>query len=133
MTKFRRSSDSVCSIGGSTLTCVLDVSYDQNSDVLVSDCDDSDLEKEQVVGGHTDSATLTAEVESDDEAQLELIDLGSSGAWIDQPAGATATYIQWTATTATVVSRQFVSSRGSLTTYTVGLIFTGLDHLAIPA
>ena len=132
MAKFRRSASSVCSIGGSALTCVLDVTYDQSGDVLVSDCDGSDLEKEQVFGGITETGTMTAEVASSDEAQLELIDVGSSGAWIDQPAGPTATYIQWTGT-ATVASRRFVSSRGSLTTYEIGLIFAGLDHSAIPA
>jgi len=109
---------------------VLDVSYDQNSDVLVSDCDDANLKKEQVVGGHTSTGTLTAEVANTDETQLGYIDIGSSGAWIDKPNGVTAGDIQWTATTATVTSRQFVSSRGSLTTYTIGLIFAGLDHSA---
>jgi len=133
MAKFRRSSASVCSIGGSALTCVLDVTYDQAGDVLVSDCDGADLEKEQVFGGIVETGTLTAELATSDEAQLELIDVGSTGAWIDQPAGATATYIQWTATLATVASRRFVSSRGSLATYEIGLFFVGLDHLAIPA
>lgn len=131
MAKFRRSNNSVASIGGSALTCVLDIQYDENANVYTSDCDDANGELEQVVGGHTSSATLTAEVENDDEAQLELIDLGSSGAWIDQPNGTSTGDIQWTATTATVTSRQFMSSRNNLTTYSVGLIFSGLDHSAI--
>ena len=131
--KFRRSNDSVASIGANVLTCVLDVSYDEQGDVHVSDCDDANAEKDQVLGGIVETGTLTAEVNDDDETQLGYIDVGSTGAWVDQPAGATATYLQWTATTATVASRRYVSSRNNLTTYEVGLIFNGLDHSAIPA
>ena len=131
MAKFRRSNDSVCSIGGSALTCVIDVSYDEQADVYISDCDDANAKKEQVSGGIVRTGTMVAEVATDDEAQLELIDPGSSGAWIDRPNGATAGDIEWTATAATVSSRQFVSSRNNLATYTIGLIFSGLDHSAI--
>jgi hypothetical protein len=112
---------------------VLDVSYDEQADVYVSDCDDANAEKEQITGGIVRTGTLTAELENDDEAQLELTDVNSSGAWIDQPNGTTAGDIQWTATTATVQSRQPVSSRNNLTTYSIGLIFAGLDHSAISA
>jgi len=131
--KFRRSNDSVCSIGANVLTCILDVSYDEQGDVYVSDCDDANAEKDQVMGGIVETGTATAEVNDDDETQLGYIDVGTSGAWIDQPAGATTTFIQWTATTATVSSRRYVSSRNNLTTYEIGLVFDGLDHSAIPA
>jgi len=127
--KFRRSNDSVASIGGSTLTCILDVSYDEQADVYVSDCDDANAKKDQVVGGIVKTATATAEVNDDDEAQLELIDPGSTGAWVDRPFGATG--VEWTATAVTVASRRFVSSRTSLATYELGLIFDGLDHSSI--
>jgi len=113
------------------LTCVLDVAYDQQGDVYVSDCDDANAEKDQVLGGIVEAGTMTAEVNDDDETQLGYIDIGTSGAWVDQPAGSTVTYMQWTATTATVSSRQYVSSRNSLTTYSVGLVFSVLDHAAI--
>jgi len=129
--KFRRSNDSVASIGGNVLTCVLDVAYDEQGDVYVSDCDDANAEKDQVLGGIVETATLTAEVNDDDETQLSYIDVGTSGAWVDQPAGSTVTYLQWTATAATVSSRRYVSSRNKLTTYEVGLVFDGLDHAAI--
>ena len=130
--KFRRSNDSVCSLATNVLTCVLDVSYDEQADVLVSDCDDANAEKDQIMGGIVETGTMTAEVNDDDETQLGYIDVGTSGAWVDQPAGATTTYLQWTGT-ATVASRTYVSSRNNLTTYSVGLIFSGLDHSAIPA
>ena len=133
MAKFRRSNSSVCSLNANVLTCVLDVSYDEQGDVYVSDCDDANAEKEQVLGGIVETGTMTAEVENDDETQLGYIDIGTSGAWLDQPNGTTAGDIKWTATSAEVVSRQFVSSRNNLSTYTVGLIFTGLDHAANPA
>ena len=127
--KFRRSNSSVASIGGSALTCVLDVSYDEQGDVYVSDCDDANGKKAQVLGGIVRTGTLTAEVNDTDEAQLELIDPGSTGAWIDQPYGASG--VKWTATAVTVVSRSYVSSRNNLTTYNIGLIFSGLDHSSI--
>ena len=129
--KFRRSNDSVASIGGNVLTCVLDVAYDQQGNVLVSDCDDANAEKDQILGGIVETGTLTAEVNDDDETQMGYIDIGTTGAWIDQPAGSTVTFMQWTATTATVTSRRYVSSRNNLTTYEVGLIFSVLDHAAI--
>jgi hypothetical protein len=127
--KFRRSNDSVASIGASPLTCVLDVSYDEQGNVLVSDCDDANAKKEQVLGGITRTGTLTAEVNDTDEAQLELIDPGSTGAWIDRPFGAYC--VEWTATAVTVASRRYASSRSNLTTYEIGLIFSGLDHSTI--
>jgi len=127
--KFRRSNDSVASIGGDALTCVLDVSYDEQGDVLVSDCDNAAGKKAQVLGGIVRTGTLTAEVESNDEAQLELIDPGNTGAWIDRPYGASG--VEWTATAVTVSNRRFVSSRNNLTTYEVGLFFSGLDHSSI--
>ena len=127
--KFRRSNNSVASIGGSALTCVLDVSYDEQADVYVSDCDDANAKKDQVVGGIVRTGTLTAEVNDTDEAQLELIDPGSTGAWIDQPYRATG--MKWTATAVTVASRRYASSRSNLTTYEIGLIFDGLDHSSI--
>jgi len=133
MAKFRRSNDSVCSLASHVLTCVLDVSYDEQGDVLVSDCDDANAEKEQVMGGIVETGTMTAEINDDDEVQLGYVDVGTSGAWLDQPDGATATYIQWTATAATVSSRRVTSSRNNLTTYEIGLIFSVLDHSAISA
>lgn len=128
--KFRRSNDSIAKIGAAgTLTCVLDVSYDEQADVLVSDCDDASSKKTQVMGGIVRTGTLTAEVNDTDEAQMELIDPGKTGAWLDQPYGATG--MKWTATAVTVASRRYVSSRNNLTTYEVGLIFSGLDHSSI--
>ena len=100
--KFRRSNDSVASIGGSTLTCILDVSYDEQADIYVSDCDDANAKKDQVVGGIVRTGTATAEVNDTDEAQLELIDPGSTGAWVDRPYGASG--VEWTATAVTVWS-----------------------------
>ena len=131
MAKFRRSSASVAIIGANTLTCVLDVSYDESGDVLVSDCDDVSGKKEQVLGGVVKTGTLTAEVAKTDEVQLGYIDPGTSGTWTDKPAGITGGDIVWTATLVTIASRRFMSSRGNLATYECSLIFSGLDHAAI--
>lgn len=133
MAKFRLSKDSVLTINSQTIICVTDVTLDQAVDTFISECEDTNSFKAQILGGMTIGGTLTYEVEAVSATMLGYLAPKVAGAFLLQPADDTAGNIQITALDCRITGRSLATSRTGLVTGTGTFVLNDITVEVIPA
>lgn len=129
MAKFALNSNSVFSLGGNALTCLLSADLSETVDTFMSMCAGQTY-KQTITGLKEASVTVNFEVNADDDTLLGNYAVGEAGAVVFQPNGTTVGDLDITSTNGTVVDLSISTSSSGLTTGTVTI---NLDDLTIGA
>ena len=113
MAKFRLNTNSVFSIGGNALTCLVSADVSESLSEIMSNCAGAAFQ-EPVAGLKTATITVNFELENDDVTVYNYVSTGSTGAIVFQPNGTTTGDIKVTATDSLVNARNMTTSSTGL-------------------
>lgn len=133
MAKFRLSKDSVLTVNSQTITCATEFTLDEAADSYISECEDSNYYKPQVVGGKLINGTITIEVEHTGNAMLGYLAPRVTGALLFQPNGTGVGDIKISANAIFITGRSLSTSRTGLTTATCSFFLNDLTVEGNPA
>lgn len=132
MTKFRLSASTVFTLDGNAVPCPTQVTFNEVNDNFQSMCAGNTI-KANVAGLGNITGSISGEVDAAGVTTMGYIAVGTAGALVLRPTGATTGELDITSTNMQITSLSEAFSSTGLTTYTANFVCDDLTWDAVPA
>ena len=132
MAKFRLNSTTVFTFDGNAVPCPTGITFNEVNENYLSECPSQTI-KANVAGIGNLTGSISGEVDAAGATTMGYIAVGTAGALVLQPTGATSGELSISSTNMQITSLNETLSSTGLTTYTANFVLDDLTWGAVPA